>query len=183
MQIIKNRQFALYTKGAAAQFKMAKINDKIDATKAMQGWHLFVDAAKVLPGAEGSNNRSYDWKNKITMRLSIPDLGVFLNGIRTKFDPGTDTAKPKEYKIFHDPFKGGERSGQVAKSMSISRGQSYGYMMNFRQTKDGQTNSFAVPLTDEQLVIMNILFTQATILVAGWVEDGEIVVEKEPAAV
>lgn len=179
MQIVKNRQWSLYKKGAAAQFKMAKLNDPIDNEKTLQGWHLFVDASKILPGTETQANRSYDWKNKITLHLGVPDLALFLNGIRMKFDPGPDKDKPKKYELYHDPGKGGPNEGKVAKAMSISRGTSYGYMLSFREKKGDVSNSFSLPITDEELVVLDILLRQALVLVTGFFDDGELLVSKQ----
>jgi len=178
MQIIKSRQYALYTKGAAVQFNMAKLNDKLADDKVMQGWHLFVDASKALPGT-GSGNNSYDWKNKITYKLGLPDIGMILNGIRLKFDatPGID-GKPKEYKLYHDPGKGGPNEGKVSKSLSIVRGQTYGYMINFGQKNGDVKTNFSLPINDEQLILLDILLRESVKLITGFYDDGEPVVSK-----
>lgn len=164
--IIRNKQFALYTKGAAAQFKMTKMYDDIGDDKKMEAWFLFVDAAKVLSETGGQSVRNYDWKNKVTIRLGIPDIGMFLNAIRLGCDPEKNGGK--KFEIYHDPGKGSANEGKVAKAMGLQKGQSYGYMINFREKKGDQTNSFAVPITDEQLIIFKLLLERAAILITGF---------------
>lgn len=177
MQVIRRKSWAIYAKSGGLQLNLAKISDKVEGEdKTIEGWHLFAEAAKSL----GDNTKACDWKNKITLKLGLPDIGMILNGIRVKFDPAPDsTGKPKEYKLYHDPSKGGPNEGKVSKSLSIVRGQTYGYMINFGM-KNGETKlNFSMPISDEQLILLDILLRESVKLVAGFFDCGEPVFSKD----
>lgn len=183
--LVKNRQYPLYTKSGAAQFKLQKIRDfqcnhRNDSEhtaecKYSEGWWLFVDAAKAKPNAD----RQYDWDKKIVLRLSLPDLGVFLNGFRTGFK-GTNpkNGEPLKFNIYHDPNKGTSSEGMTSKGMSITPGAQYGYLLNFSQSMrngaEAEKRDVMVPVTDEQMIILRILFEQAVTLIAGFYDDGPL---------
>jgi|GEM_PF-4443581 hypothetical protein len=184
--LIKNRQFPLYTKAGAAQFKLQKIRDYMcdhrsdnlhtADCKYTEGWWLFVDAAKAKTGAD----RQYDWDKKIVLRLGLPDIGVFLNGFRVGFR-GKNPRRPDEelkFNIYHDPNKGGAGEGQTSKGMSITPGKEYGYIINFNQSirngSETEKRDVMVSVTDEQMVILRVLLEQATILIAGFFDDGPL---------
>lgn len=185
--LIKNRQYPLYTKAGAAQFKLQKIRDYMcdhrsdnlhtADCKYTEGWWLFVDAAKAKPGQD----RQYDWDKKIVLRLGLPDIGVFLNGFRVGFR-GKNPRKPEEdlkFNIYHDPNKGGQGEGQTSKGMSITPGAQYGYIINFTQSikgsgADAEKRDVMVSVTDEQMVILRVLLEQAAILIAGFFDDGPL---------
>jgi len=165
--IVKNRQFNLYMKSAAAQFKLVQFTDKVDDKRSELNYYVLVDAAKAIEGKE----KAYDWKNKIVLRLGVTDMGVFLNGMRIGFDGAKELnfkGEPKTFEIFHDRGKGGPTEGQHTTAMSISKGQSYGYMMSFRMKENGVSTSFSVPLGNEQLVILKLLFEEAVKLMCGF---------------
>jgi len=182
--LIKNRQFPLYTKAGAAQFKLQKLRDytcdhktEKDHTpecKYTEGWWLFVDAAKAKPGQD----RQYDWEKKIVLRLGLADIGVFLNGFRMGFrgkDP-RHLGEDLKFNIYHDPNKGSATEGQTAKGMSIVPGKDYGFIMNFNQVmKVGgvvDKRDVMVSVTDEQMTILRVLMEQAVIMIAGFYDEG-----------
>lgn len=167
MKIVKNRQFNLYMKSAAAQFKLVQFTDKVDEERSELNYYVLVDAAKAIEGKD----KAYDWKNKVVIRLGVTDMGVFLNGMRVGFDPAKNVnfkGEAKPFEIFHDRGKGTATEGQHTTAMSIAKGQSYGYMLSFRMKDNGTTLSFAVPLGDEQLVVLKLLFEEAVKLMAGF---------------
>ncbi len=172
--VVKTRQYNLYTKSAAAQFRMSKMRDiiKRDPVVAEEGWHLFVEAAK----ATGVEAKPYDWANKIVLHLSPADLGTFLWGFKTNFTHTDHRGKPTKFEIYHDPGKGGATEGQRVKSMGFEKGKEYGYMLNFRGTTKVDnapvTQSFTVPVKEDQLCVLRILFEEAVKLVTGFHEDG-----------
>jgi hypothetical protein len=185
--LIKNRQFPLYTKTGAAQFKLQKIRDYMcdhrndgqhtADCKYTEGWWLFVDAAKAKDGSD----RQYDWDKKIVLRLGLPDIGVFLNGFRMGFkgvNPRKPT-EPMEFKIYHDPNKGSAGEGQISKGMSIAPGSSYGFIFNFNQSMKGSSGepekrNVMVSVTDEQMIVLRVLLEQAACLIAGFYDDGPL---------
>lgn len=185
--LIKNRQFPLYTRTGAAQFKLQKIRDyqcdhrsdnlHTPDCKYSEGWWLFVDAAKAKEGQD----RQYDWDKKIVLRLGLPDIGVFLNGFRMGFRGKNpkDPSKDLEFKIYHDPNKGGSGEGQISKGMSIVPGKDYGFILNFNQSMrsasgEPERRNVMVSVTDEQMIILRVLMEQATCLIAGFYDDGPL---------
>lgn len=167
--IIKNRQFDLYSKSAACQFKLQKLSDAIGEGKSKEAYHLFVDASNAKPG-ETHPPIHYDWENKISLRLSLTDLGVFLNGFRLGFD--TTKNGDKDFELFHDPGKGSDTNGQKTKVMGIRKGAQYGYQVYFRQKekKNGEekTTSVMVPIRDGDMAVLRILLERAVVMLAGF---------------
>jgi hypothetical protein len=161
--ILRNKEYALYSKGSAAQFKLRKLVDKIDENKSEENYWLFVEAANVLPG-----QRKFDWENKCNIRLGLADLGIFLNGFRTGFKGD------KKCEIFHDPGKGSATEGFETKAMAIQPGASYGYQLVFRYNKKADAKgpekkvNVAVPVSDEQMVILKILLERSVVMLAGF---------------
>jgi hypothetical protein len=167
--IIKNRQFDLYSKSAACQFKLQKIADPIDEGKTKEAYHVFVDASNAKPG-EDKPPIHYDWNNKISLRLSLTDIGVFLNGIRLGFDVAKNGGK--EFELFHDPGKGSATNGQKTKVMGIRKGQQYGYQIYFRQKEkvngEDKSTNVAVPIRDSDMAVLRVLLERAVIMLAGF---------------
>lgn len=166
--LIKNKAFKIYSKGAAAQFKIAKLVDDAGQDKKgnalqQESYVVFVDAAKSL----GTSDKTYDWKNKISIALGMADLAMFLNGFRLGFDL-TKLPEGKKFEIFHDPGMGSPSKGQISKAMGITKGKDYGYMINFRQKAGEQSNSFSVPTDDGNMCILKLLFEEAVKLMAGF---------------
>lgn len=169
-KIIRNNQYDLYSKSAACQWRLQKLQDNIGDDKVKAGYHLFVEAANAKPG-EDKPPIHYDWDNKVSLKISLTDLGVFLNGFRLGFDPAKNGGK--EFELFHDPGKGSSTSGEKTKSMGIRKGQQYGYQVYFRQTekKAGQEDkktSIMVPVRDSDMMVLKLLLERAVVMLAGF---------------
>lgn len=167
--IIKNKQFDIYGKSAACQFKLQKLSDDIGEGRTKEAYHLFVDASAAKPG-EDKPPIHYDWENKISLRLSLTDLGVFLNGFRQAFDITKNGGK--EFELFHDPGKGSATTGQKTKVMGIRKGKEYGYQIYFRQkekiTGEDKSISVMVPVRDGDMAVLSLLMQRAVVMLAGF---------------
>lgn len=169
-KVIRNNQYDLYSKSAACQFRLQKLEDAIGEDKSKVAYHLFVEAANAKAG-EDKPPIHYDWDNKVSLKISLTDLGVFLNGFRLGFDPAKNGGK--DFELFHDPGKGGSTSGQKVKTMGMRKGQQYGYQVYFRQTEkvSGQEDkkvSIMVPVRDSDMMVLKLLLERSVVMLAGF---------------
>lgn len=160
----KARQFAIYSKKSAAQFKLATTKEGEIL--------LLVDAANAFEGQE----KKFNWDEKVTISLGEPDILYLLSGIRKDFDKTKNInfkGEAKEWEIFHDPGKGSATEGQKVKTLSIVRGTSHGYMLNLGQkmkqaSGDPKITKVTVPLGEGQLIGLRIILEKSFLYISGF---------------
>lgn len=106
----------------------------------------------------------YDWENKITMALSIHDMGkvlVIIEGGR----PGD------EMTIMHDPGAKSPTAGKIQKYLKIStpKGIKEGAMVTVTQKNaDGDTVSHTVPLSGDEAKVFSVCLRSVIPNALGW---------------
>lgn len=127
--------------------------------KLAEGWKTR-DGAIFMEITSTKDKNVYDWENKITIALSVNDLGKVLFALKTG----------EETKIMHDPNAKSDRAGQVQKFLNISspNGTSQGCMIRASMTSNGQTKSHQVPLTGDELLVLGVLVQAAISRALGW---------------
>jgi hypothetical protein len=102
-----------------------------------------------LEFAKQKEQKSFDWQNKLTIKLSTLELAkinVFYKD------------KGNEVKLFHDPSKGDYKSEFKNAVLNVSKlGNNYNFRLN-QQSPDGKLNSISVNLTPEEMYITTTLF-------------------------
>lgn len=164
-QEFKKREIAFYGSKGATQFKLGETKDKNPL--------FLVEAANVIEGQD----KAYNWKNdKVTISLSPVDLMTLLNGIRLGFDKTKLVAagipeNKATFDLFHDPGKGSATEGNVVKSLSINKGQQYGYLLNIGQKVRGTPDKITkvnLALSDANLIGLRIIFEYALLVLTGF---------------
>jgi len=135
------------------------INALDEAGKMKEGWKIR-EGAVFLEITSTKDKNVYDWENKITIALSVNDLGKVLFALKTG----------EETKIMHDPGAKSDRAGQVQKFLNVSspNGTAQGCMVRASMTSNGQTKSHQVPLTGDELLVLGCLVQSAISRALGW---------------
>lgn len=102
----------------------------------------------------------YDWENKVTVALSVTDLGKVLNGLITG----------NEVKIMHDPGAKSDSAGAIQKHVNISspNGTSEGCLVAVSQVSGQQSKRHMVPLNGDELLVLRCLIQTAVSKSLGW---------------
>lgn len=172
-KLVKNRQWEIYGSKGAIQLKLAwtEYDDKKKDDIKHGEYVVFLEAANVLDPA----TKKGDWGNKISMALSIPDLGFLLQGIKHDFTQTDRFGKPINFQLYHDRYKGTAQEGQLVTTAGIAKGKEYGYTFTVsKKSKDGgeaRTQNVMVPLTEWQLIVLTELFKNAIVLEGGFYND------------
>lgn len=102
----------------------------------------------------------FDWQNKITLKLSVTDIGKIL---------AVFSGRAAEAKLFHDPGKGdyGEQAvrNRVVELRRMERG--FGLKVS-EQAKDGKLMAISVPISDDEAEVIATLLRQAVVRIYGW---------------
>lgn len=99
-----------------------------------------------ITSAKGKNE--YDWDNKITMALSVNDLGKLLLVLEA-FAP--------EVKIMHDPGAKSATAGKVQKYLNVNspKGLKEGCFVSVTEKRaDGDTKTHKVPLSADEVCLL-----------------------------
>jgi hypothetical protein len=130
-----------------------------DAGGLKEGWKeregvIFMDIAST------KDKNVYDWDNKITMALSLIDIGKVLFTLATG----------KESSIMHDPGAKSESQGAVKKYLSVSspNGTSEGVFFRCSQQAAGQTKKHEVPISGDEVMVLRQLLQSAVSRSLGW---------------
>lgn len=116
----------------------------------------------------GTQDRSYDWKKKVTFGISYEDLPALLEGFHVFKNTGRFVSKGKDcLEIYHDGAKAKKDTAPVAKNnkfFRLSNLQTEGtYGLSI--TEDGVNVS--VPLGVGDLVMLDKLFLDSVLLISG----------------
>jgi len=124
-----------------------------------EGWKL-KEGAIFLDITSAKSPNEYDWSNKITIALSINDMGKILFTLVTG----------KECKLIHDPGAKTETAGAVKKFLNISspKGTTEGVIINASVQAGGEKRSHSVPLSGEEVLVLRTLLQQAISRSLGW---------------
>ncbi len=101
--------------------------------------------------AKQKDEKSYDWQNKLTIKLSITEIAkinvFYLN-------------KLTELNLFHDPAKGDYKSTFKNAVLKITKStNSYTFRLNQQET-DGKLNSISVNLSEDEIYVLHLLFAK-----------------------
>jgi hypothetical protein len=125
-----------------------------------QGWRqregaIFVEAAP----ATGQNK--YTWEDKITLALSVTDMGKIVHFFSTG----------KDLSIMHDPGAKTEKQGAVKKYLNLSSPKGLlegGAMLQLSQTAGEERLSHTVPLSPDECIVMRQLLLTAISTALLW---------------
>lgn len=105
----------------------------------------------------------YDWDNKITMALSINDMGKILVALRTG----------SALELLHDPGAGSESKGKIRKYLNISspKGIENGCILNASETNsmtEQAPKKHMVPMTLDEVTVLATLLQAAIGRCLAW---------------
>jgi len=132
------------------QYRVYKTNSQNTGTALSVDYNAEKESV-FLEFAKQKDEKSYDWQNKLTIKLSITEIAkvniFYLN-------------KLPELNLFHDPAKGEYKSTFKNAVLKITKGtNSYTFRLNQQET-DGKLNSISVNLSEDELYTMHLLFAK-----------------------
>ncbi len=117
---------------------------------------IFIDVSKQI------GEQKFDWEHKITMKLSITDIGKMLSVL---------TGSTKSAKLYHDPSKGQYESSKDTRNtvLEFSKGISFGYSLKAsEQGTNGSVQSVLVPISEDEGEVVRVLLEAAIRRIYGW---------------
>lgn len=117
---------------------------------------IFIDISKQI------GEQKFDWDNKITMKLSITDIGKMLAVL---------TGSLKNSKLYHDPSKGQYESAKDTRNtvLEFSKGISFGYTLKAsEQGTNGSVQSIVVPISEDEGEVICVLLEASIRKIYGW---------------
>lgn len=108
------------------------------------------------------DKNKYDWKNKVTIALSVSDLSKCLLAL--------EGAAPKA-KIMHDPGAKSASEGKIQKHLEISspKGIKEGCMVNVSEVHaGGQAKRHTVPLSADEVRLLAVAIRGFVPVALGW---------------
>jgi hypothetical protein len=135
------------------------VNALDDNGRMKEGWKTR-DGCVFMEITSTKEANVYDWENKVTIALSVNDLGKILLGLRT----GEDV------KLMHDPGAKSESAGAVRKHLNISspKGTTAGCIVSVSMIAGDQEKKHMVPLTGDELLVLATLVQAAIPRALGW---------------
>jgi hypothetical protein len=126
-----------------------------EQVQVLQKGHVMVEMANAAETGDGPGPVSYDWANKLTMKLTDADIRQILIGF-----------EGKECRIVHDPNKArGGGDGSLPRSLlQISRGERFGYFM----TMSRGDKKARCPLSEADAANFHLLLSRAVVRMYGW---------------
>lgn len=141
-------------------FRVYKANKA--GTGSAIGMDLNVEKGAVfLEITKQMGEKRFDWDNKITMKLSVSDMGDFLAVLKGKKD---------SIRLFHEPSKG---EYKVAKEVmntiaELSKGR-YGYALRVsQQAKSRELKAVQISISDDEGEVLRVLLERAVERIYGW---------------
>ncbi|PIO06282.1 hypothetical protein COT29_01715 [Candidatus Micrarchaeota archaeon CG08_land_8_20_14_0_20_59_11] len=125
-----------------------------------------VKEAVFLEAARQIGEQKFDWENKVVIKLNATDIAKLLLVLE---------GKAKTTDLFHDTTKapskdalaqGAERTKNAAVNLSKS---DFGYYLKAsEQSAAGAVNAVSVPVSEDEGVLLRVLFERALVRMAGW---------------
>lgn len=108
-----------------------------------------------------NGERSFDWANKITFKLSLMELGKLLSVLK---------GRAPQVQLYHDPSKGDYALAKEMKNATLALSRSdYGYFLKItQQGQDGKLNTIQTNFTEDEGIILEVVFAKAVTEIAGW---------------
>lgn len=154
-----NKQGPHYFKDKEKDFTGAKALG--DNGRPTEGWKaregcIFMD---ITSTKEGQKN-VYDWERKITIALSLTDMGKILKTLVTG----------EECKILHDPGAKTEQAGIKKKFLTVTspQGTMAGVIVSVTETAAGDKRTHNVPMTGDEVLVLRALLQSAIPSSLGW---------------
>jgi|GEM_PF-901301 len=157
-------QFKVHNRTGTVQFTLTPAHFAGETFQTRNGDHVqvlkkgyvMVEMANAAEPNDGPGRVSYDWSNKVTMKLSDSDIQQILDGF-----------EGKECRIVHDPnkAKGSGSDGTLANSfLKITKGERFGYFMTIsRGDKKAKC-----PISDADVANFRLLLPRAVVRIYGW---------------
>ncbi|MFH0713145.1 MAG: hypothetical protein V1722_01295 [Candidatus Micrarchaeota archaeon] len=134
---------------------------------------VFVEAAKQSAQArelvsESSSEarcsnapQSFDWSTKLSFKMAVTDIAKLLVVL---------SGKLPTIELFHDPSKGGYAVSSDTRNstVSFSKMQTGYYFKLSTQGQDGKLNSVALPISEDEAIVLKILLEKAIEKIYGW---------------
>lgn len=142
--------------GSQALDSLGKIKD---------GWKQREGAVFIeMSSAIGPNQ--YDWEHKITMALSITDMGKVLEFLRTG----------KSLALMHDPGAKSDSQGEIRKHLNFDspngimgkEGARGGCIIRCSMSAGGNTTTHTVPLSTDECIVLQQLLQAAIPAALHW---------------
>ena len=132
------------------QFRVYKANGMNTGSALSVDYNIEKESV-FLEFARQKEQRSFDWQNKQTIKLSALELAKINVFYKDKLT---------EVKLFHDPGKGNYNSEFKNAVLNISKsGVNYSIRLN-QQSATGSLNSISINLSPEEMYILTILFSK-----------------------
>lgn len=141
-------QFRIFKKRSAMRLQLDKPNR---AGQKYDVGCLYLQAAPAR-GGNGTEN-GYEWEDKkISVKLGFNDLSEIIHGIKY----GTEVSL---YHTFNDDTK----------TIKFSPKDGGGFFLNIEHTSNGEKNSVAVPLSDQEVGSLATMLSFALPLIHNWI--------------
>ena len=134
--------------------------DSTGRIKDTEGWKQR-EGAVFLEATSSVGDNQYDWEQKVTVALSVTDMGKLTIGLKTG----------KETKLMHDPGAKTERAGVTSKHITLTSPDgvmSRGCMLQVSQKTGDTRKSHTIPLSPDECLVLGTLLTTAIPKALGW---------------
>ena len=138
-----------------AKFDGETFTSRAGDVRVLKKGHLMIEMANATARADNRGNTTFDWTNKITMKLTDPDIQQILGGFRGD-----------KCQIVHDPNKArNEAAADLPKSrLQLSKGERFGFFM----TMSRGDSAVSCPLSDADAATLRLLLNRAVTRIYGW---------------
>ncbi len=123
---------------------------------------LAVDKQCIFLEASNQNGEhSFDWQNKLVVKLDIVDVGKLLAVLNRAAG---------QTKIFHDPSKREGYAGTTLNNtIEFMKGTQYGFYLKIsQQSSDRSVKAVSLPLSDDEAQVLRVLLEKAIERIYGW---------------
>ncbi|MGD8366114.1 MAG: hypothetical protein PVG78_00615 [Desulfobacterales bacterium] len=156
--------FKIHNRTGTAQFTLAPAHfagetfetRNGDQVQVLKKGHVMVEMANAVQPGDGPGLVTYDWSNKLTMKLSDADIRQILIAF-----------EGRECRIVHDPnkAKGGSGDGSLPKSfLQLSKGERFGWFMTMSR---GEKKA-RCPISEADAANFHLLLSRAVVRMYGW---------------
>lgn len=160
--------YKIYRTKSAAQFTLIKpSNNRSESSSRIKPGSLLIEMAN----SKNDGTKAYDWANKITIALSVTELGNFCLAMK-----GNKTTKSQDDENFvslaefvHDPNITNENRRSEIKALTLSgkKGTEILYL-NLRSRTRDNNKMVSIPLGKDDALVLYTLATRAISRALGW---------------